>query len=89
MSPPASAGAAGDLVEGDALDGHLGLEHLQQVPGDGLALAVLVRGQQQLVEPSGPFPFRFRQSVGDALKLPDATSLNFSRHIFKEVKTFS
>ena len=40
---------AGDLVEDHAADGDLGLEHLEQVPGDGLALAVLVRGEQQLV----------------------------------------
>src|SRR5690606_24085105 len=38
-----------DLVEDHALDGHLGLEGLQQVPGDGLALAVLIGGEQELV----------------------------------------
>ena len=31
------------------LDRDLGLEHLQQVPGDGLALAVLVRREEELV----------------------------------------
>ena len=31
-----------------ALDGHLRLEHLKQVPGDGLAFAVLVRRKIQL-----------------------------------------
>src|SRR3989442_617281 len=35
----------GDLVEDHAAARDLGLEHLLQVPGDGLALAVLVRGQ--------------------------------------------
>ncbi len=39
----------GDLVEHHAVHGHLGLEHLAQVPGDGLALAVLVSGQIELV----------------------------------------
>ena len=32
------------------MDRDRGLEHLQQVPGDRLALAVLVSGQQQLVD---------------------------------------
>ncbi len=41
-------GRTGDLVEHHPLDRHLGLEHLEQVPGDGLALAVLVRGQVDL-----------------------------------------
>ena len=40
---------AGDLVEDHPPDRHLGLEGLHQVPGDGLALAVLVRGQQEFV----------------------------------------
>ena len=39
----------GDLVEHHPADRHLGLEHLEQVPGDGLALAVLIGGQQELV----------------------------------------
>ncbi len=30
-------------------DRDLGLEHLEQVPGDGLALAVLIGGQQEFV----------------------------------------
>ena len=42
-------GLGGDLVEHHALDGDLGLELLQQVPGDGLALAVLIGGQEELV----------------------------------------
>jgi hypothetical protein len=29
--------------------GHLGLERLEQVPGDGLALAVLIGGEEELV----------------------------------------
>jgi hypothetical protein len=39
----------GDLVEHHALDRNLGLQHLQQVPGDGLALAVLISCEQELV----------------------------------------
>jgi len=31
------------------VDGHLRLEHLQEVPGDGLPLAVLISGQVELV----------------------------------------
>jgi hypothetical protein len=38
-----------DLVEHHPLDRHPGLEGLQQVPGDGLTLAVLVGGQEELV----------------------------------------
>ena len=41
-------GMLGDLVEDHAAHGDLRLEHLEQVPGDGLALAVLVRGEEQL-----------------------------------------
>ena len=39
----------GDLVEDHPAGRHLGLELLEQVPGDGLALAVLVRREQQFV----------------------------------------
>ena len=39
----------GDLVEDHALGGHLGLELAQEVPGDGLPLAVTVGGEQQFV----------------------------------------
>ena len=39
----------GDLVEDHAAGRDLGLELLQQVPGDGLALAVLIGGQEELV----------------------------------------
>src|SRR5690606_40702584 len=42
-------GVAGDLVEDQALVGNLGLEQLQQVPTDRLALAVLVGGEEELV----------------------------------------
>ena len=50
MSSAARAdGVAGDLVEHHAADGDLGLEHLEEVPRDGLALAVLVRREQELV----------------------------------------
>ncbi len=39
----------GDLVEHHAPHGHLGLQLLQQVPRDGLALAVLISGEQEFV----------------------------------------
>ena len=39
----------GDLVEDHPAVRHLGLELLEQVPGDSLALAVLISGQQQFV----------------------------------------
>ncbi len=42
-------GGAGDLVEHHALHGHRRLQGLQEVPGDRLALAVLVGGEVQLV----------------------------------------
>ena len=42
-------GLARDLVEDHAADGHLRLEHLQKVPPDGFAFAVLVRGDVELV----------------------------------------
>ena len=39
----------GDLVEDHPAVGNLRLEFLEQVPGDGLALAVFIRGQQEFV----------------------------------------
>ena len=39
----------GDLVEHHPAGRDLGLEFLEKVPGDGLALAVLISGQQQFV----------------------------------------
>ena len=39
----------GDLVEDHPAVRHLGLEFLQQVPGDGLALAVFIGGEQEFV----------------------------------------
>ena len=36
-------------MEDHALDWHAGVQHLEQVPGDRLALAVLVGGQVKLV----------------------------------------
>ena len=39
----------GDLVEDHPVVGNLRLEFLEQVPGDGLALAVFIRGQQEFV----------------------------------------
>ena len=41
-------GGAGDLVEHHPLHRHPGLEVLEEVPGDGLALAILVGGEVQL-----------------------------------------
>ena len=38
----------GDLVEDHPLHRHLGGEHLEQVPGDRLALAVFVSGEIEL-----------------------------------------
>ena len=38
----------GDLVEDHPLHRHRGLEHLEHVPGDGLALAVLIGGEVDL-----------------------------------------
>ena len=40
---------ARDLVEDHPPHGHLRLQHLEQVPGDRLALAILVRREQELV----------------------------------------
>ena len=40
---------AGDLVEHHPAHRHLRLQHLEQVPGDRLALAVLVGREQELV----------------------------------------
>ena len=40
---------ARDLVEDHPAHGHLRLQHLEQMPGDRLALAVLVRREQELV----------------------------------------
>ena len=42
-------GGLGDLMEDHAMNGDLGLEHLDQMPGDGLTLAVLVSGEIELV----------------------------------------
>ena len=39
----------GDLVEDHPAVRHLGLELLEQVPGDGLALAVFISGEQEFV----------------------------------------
>ena len=42
-------GVLRDLVEHHAAHGDLRLQHLAEVPGDGLALAILVRCEQELV----------------------------------------
>ena len=42
-------GFFGDLVEHHAADRDLGFEFLTQMPGDGLTLTVLVRGEQEFV----------------------------------------
>ncbi len=43
-------GRLGDLVEHHPLDGDVRLEGFQQMPGDGLTLAVAIRGQIELVD---------------------------------------
>ena len=43
-------GGRGDLVKDHALDWDLGVEHLLEVPRDGLALAVFVGGEVELVD---------------------------------------
>ena len=42
-------GRLGDLMEHHPPDGHPGREHLQEVPGDGLALPILIGGEIDLV----------------------------------------
>ena len=42
-------GGLGDLVEHHPLHGHRRLQHLEEVPRDGLALAVLIRREVELV----------------------------------------
>ncbi len=42
-------GVLGDLVEDHPVHRHLGLQHFLQVPRDGLALAVLIGGEEELV----------------------------------------
>ncbi len=61
-------GLGGDLVEHHALYGHGGrrVEHLEQVPGDGLALAILICGQ---VELGGPLQLGL-QPLDDVLLVP-------------------
>ena len=53
-----------DLVEDHPPDRHLRVEHLAQVPGDRLALAIFVRREQQLVG-----VLELRLQVGDDLLL--------------------
>ena len=53
-----------DLVEHHPPDGHLRLQHLDEMPGDRLALAILVRREQELVRLGEPF-----LQVGDDLLL--------------------
>ena len=42
----------GDLVEDHASHGDLGLQHLEQMPRDGLTLAVLVRREEEFARTS-------------------------------------
>lgn len=60
----------GDLVEDHAVDGDLGLEDFLEVPRDGLALAVLISGEEELVG--------FGQQL---LELPDLSLLVRIHHI--------
>jgi hypothetical protein len=60
----------GDFVEHDALDGHLRLEHLEQVPADRLAFAVGVgrehdfgRALQRRLQRLHPLPLVVRDDV--------------------------
>ena len=58
----------GDLVEHHALDRDLRLQHLEQVPRDGLALAVLIGGEQEFVrvlQRALEFGDRLRLAVAD------------------------
>ena len=41
----------GDLIENHATDRNLGLEHFEQVPGNGLTFAVLIGCEEELVSP--------------------------------------
>ena len=60
----ASDGVLRDLVEDHAAHRHLGLQHLDEVPGDRLAFAVLVRREKELVRAGEPL-----LEVGDDLLL--------------------
>ena len=60
----------GDLVEHHPAYRHLGLECLKQVPGDRLALAVLIRRQEQLVG-----VLQQRLQLGDLLALVGADDI--------------
>ena len=57
--------AAGDLVEDHPLHGHLRLQHLEHVPRDGLALAILVGREDELVG-----VLQRPLQIGDDLLLP-------------------
>ena len=69
-------GRARDFVEGDALHGNTGLQDLNQVPTDGLALPVLVGREDEFLRPSrllaqgGDVLLRFRRDDVDGLEVP-------------------
>jgi hypothetical protein len=62
-------GLRGDLVEDHPADRDLRVERLEQVPGDGLALAVLIGGEEELVR-----VLEQRLELGDLLLLVALTT---------------
>jgi hypothetical protein len=68
--------ALGDLVEDHPLDRHLRLQHLEQVPGDRLALAVLVGREVELVG-----VLQQRLELGDLLLLVGGDDVEGSKSL--------
>ena len=78
----AGDGVLRDLVEDHPPHRHLGLQHLDEVPGDRLAFAVLVRCEEELVRGGEPL-----LEVGDDLLLPgidDVVRLEVLRDVHPE-----
>ena len=79
----AGYGFGSDLMEGHSLDRDLGLEHLVQVPGDRLSLAVLVGGQEELVG-----GLQESAQLGDDLllvRIDDVVGLEAVVHVHREL----
>ena len=75
-------GFRGDLVEDHPAGRDLGLQFLQQVPGDGLALAVLISGEEQFV---GVLEQRLELSdLGLLVRVHDIESLETVVHVNAE-----
>ena len=72
-------GCLGDLMEDHAFRRNLGLELLQQVPGDRLALTVAVSGEQQLVGTSQCV--LERADRGPLLRVDDVEGLETVVHV--------